>query len=330
DFPSFKTTIESLQVAVTAQNDHLAKWVVSSASMARSVGPRMTMIENTHANIQSDIASLKTDTSAIKAMMTGIFCASKGYPTKETSSRTKGEKDDMITKETMSKTADVEKEHVQELQDTEPIPITIVRPTVTSTETKIFGSSSRPQLIDPIFEVHVPQHESQHTTSKPDRGKDNIWKSLRRLYNSKRKGMSNIDGLPPADVSLKQSLIFSSIQTQNLLQSQSTVAMIEGTLRLKVIPREIGINPSLPAPGQVLSISLGRKKEGARAFQRISDIHKVDVDTLLSYLAMATNINTPENQRFCAVMRSMVESHPDKEKLKLKIVKLEAIGHSLN
>nr|GFC98578.1 hypothetical protein [Tanacetum cinerariifolium] len=65
-------------VAVTAQNDHLAKWVVSSASMARSVGPRMTMIENTHANIQSDIASLKTDTSAIKAMMTGIFCASKG------------------------------------------------------------------------------------------------------------------------------------------------------------------------------------------------------------------------------------------------------------
>ncbi|GJS75854.1 hypothetical protein Tco_0725735 [Tanacetum coccineum] len=37
---------------------------------------------------------------------------------------------------------------------------------------------------------------------------------------------------------------------------------------------------------------------GDQAFQRINDIHKVDVDTLLSYLVMATNINTPENQRF--------------------------------
>nr|GEW93474.1 hypothetical protein [Tanacetum cinerariifolium] len=41
---------------------------------------------------------------------------------------------------------------------------------------------------------------------------------------------------------------------------------------------------------------------GDQAFQRISDIHKEDVDSLLSYLVMATNINTPENQRFCVVM----------------------------
>ncbi|GJU47680.1 hypothetical protein Tco_1217235 [Tanacetum coccineum] len=150
--------------AMTAQNDHLAKWAESSALMAWSVGPRMTMIENTQANI----ASLKTNTSEIKAMMTEIFCASKGqsFSTPSSSvpkitlditgetSRTEGEKDDMITEERVSKTADVEKELVQEPQDTEPIPITIVRPTVTSTETKIIGSSSRPQLIDPIVEVH--------------------------------------------------------------------------------------------------------------------------------------------------------------------------------
>ncbi|GJT86036.1 hypothetical protein Tco_1067753 [Tanacetum coccineum] len=69
---------------------------------------------------------------------------------------------------------------------------------------------------------------------------------------------------------------------------------------------------------------------GNEAFQRISDIHKVDVNTLLSYLAMALNINTPANQRFCAIIRIMIESHPDKKKLKLKRVKLEAIGYSLN
>ncbi|GKF82199.1 hypothetical protein Tco_0243855 [Tanacetum coccineum] len=93
-------------------------------------------------------------------------------PIEETPSRTEGEKDDMITEETVSKTADVEKEPVQEPQDTEPIPITIVRPTVTHPETKIIGSSSRPQLTDPIVEVQVPQPESpSHTTPKPDRGK---------------------------------------------------------------------------------------------------------------------------------------------------------------
>nr|GEV63933.1 hypothetical protein [Tanacetum cinerariifolium] len=61
---------------------------------------------------------------------------------------------------------------------------------------------------------------------------------------------------------------------------------------------------------------------GDEAFQRMSDIHTVDVHTLLSYMVMALNINTPTNQRLCAVMRSLSESHLDKEKLKSKKVKL--------
>nr|GEX10856.1 hypothetical protein [Tanacetum cinerariifolium] len=119
--------------------------------------------------------------------------------------------------------------------------------------------------------------------------------------------------------------------------------------RMKVNPREIGINPTLPAPEQISSPSSGRKRNEKElepefcipglecnrslpegAFQRISDIHKVDVDNFLSYLVMAANINTPKNQRFCVVMRSMIDSHPDKEKLKSNKVKLEAIGYSLN
>ncbi|GJY60603.1 hypothetical protein Tco_0461260 [Tanacetum coccineum] len=34
DFPGLKTTIDSLKVDFTTQNDHLAKWDESSASMA--------------------------------------------------------------------------------------------------------------------------------------------------------------------------------------------------------------------------------------------------------------------------------------------------------
>nr|GEY70005.1 hypothetical protein [Tanacetum cinerariifolium] len=40
DFPSLKTTVESLHAAATAQNDHLAKWAESSVSMSFSTSSR--------------------------------------------------------------------------------------------------------------------------------------------------------------------------------------------------------------------------------------------------------------------------------------------------
>ncbi|GJS75370.1 hypothetical protein Tco_0725251 [Tanacetum coccineum] len=67
-----------------------------------------------------------------------------------------------------------------------------------------------------------------------------------------------------------------------------------------------------------------------QAFQWVSDIHKVEVETLLGYLVMAGNVNTPKNQRFCVLLRQMIDAHPDREKLKSKRVKLEAIGYSFN
>ncbi|GJX45381.1 hypothetical protein Tco_0262057 [Tanacetum coccineum] len=52
------------------------------------------------------------------------------------------------------------KEPVQEPQDTEPIPITIVRPTTKpALEVEIIRSSSRPQLTDPILEAHMELEE---------------------------------------------------------------------------------------------------------------------------------------------------------------------------
>ncbi|GKF02665.1 hypothetical protein Tco_0029588, partial [Tanacetum coccineum] len=70
--------LAAVEAAVTTQNDHLAKWVESSASLAWCVGPRLTKIKNTEATIQSNMATLKTDTADIKAMVTGIFYAFKG------------------------------------------------------------------------------------------------------------------------------------------------------------------------------------------------------------------------------------------------------------
>ncbi|GJU50444.1 hypothetical protein Tco_1219999, partial [Tanacetum coccineum] len=63
-----------------------------------------------------------------------------------------------------------------------------------------------------------------------------------------------------------------------------------------------------------------------KAFQRMSDINKVGVETLLTYLVMASNITTLENTRFCLKLRKLIDDHLDQEKLKSKKVKL-ALPH---
>nr|GEU45254.1 copia protein [Tanacetum cinerariifolium] len=69
---------------------------------------------------------------------------------------------------------------------------------------------------------------------------------------------------------------------------------------------------------------------GDEAFQRMNDIHKVDIQSLLTYLVMTSNITTPENRRFCLKVRQLIRSHRDQEKLKSKRVKLEVLGYKLD
>nr|GEV07483.1 copia protein [Tanacetum cinerariifolium] len=64
---------------------------------------------------------------------------------------------------------------------------------------------------------------------------------------------------------------------------------------------------------------------GNEDFQRIIDIHKAEVKSLLGYMVMAGNVSTQENQRFCMLIREMIDEHPDKDKLKSKRVKLEEV-----
>nr|GEV83074.1 hypothetical protein [Tanacetum cinerariifolium] len=72
--------------------------------------------------------------------------------------------------------------------------------------------------------------------------------------------------------------------------------------RLKKIPEEPGIQYALPAP----------------AFQRWDDIHKVRVDSLVSYLVMASMVKTEENARFSLKLRKLITDYPDQQKLKSK------------
>ncbi|GJR82377.1 hypothetical protein Tco_0153162 [Tanacetum coccineum] len=55
---------------------------------------------------------------------------------------------------------------------------------------------------------------------------------------------------------------------------------------------------------------------GDKAFQIWNDIHKVGVDSLVSYLVMASMIKTQENSRFSLKLRKLITEDPDQEKLK--------------
>ncbi|GJY78037.1 hypothetical protein Tco_0483838 [Tanacetum coccineum] len=68
---------------------------------------------------------------------------------------------------------------------------------------------------------------------------------------------------------------------------------------------------------------------GDQAFQRWNDIHKVGVDSLVSYLVMALKIKTLENARFIRKLKKLIAEQPVQEKLQSKKVKLEAVGYKL-
>ncbi|GKE75396.1 hypothetical protein Tco_1537437, partial [Tanacetum coccineum] len=67
-----------------------------------------------------------------------------------------------------------------------------------------------------------------------------------------------------------------------------------------------------------------------QAFQRWSDINKVGMEALVSYLVAASMVKSPKNARFNMKLKKLIAEHPDQEKLKSKKVRLEAFGYEMN
>nr|GEZ56836.1 hypothetical protein [Tanacetum cinerariifolium] len=65
-------------------------------------------------------------------------------------------------------------------------------------------------------------------------------------------------------------------------------------------------------------------------YERWSDIDKVRMEALLSYLVAASMVKSPKNARFNMKLRKLIAEHHDQEKLKSKKVKLEALGYNMN
>nr|GEY77007.1 hypothetical protein [Tanacetum cinerariifolium] len=62
----------------------------------------------------------------------------------------------------------------------------------------------------------------------------------------------------------------------------------------------------------------------------MSDIDKVDMEALVSYLVAASMVKSPENERFNMKLRKLIAEHLDQEKFKSKKVKLEALGYNMD
>nr|GEV68825.1 retrovirus-related Pol polyprotein from transposon TNT 1-94 [Tanacetum cinerariifolium] len=69
---------------------------------------------------------------------------------------------------------------------------------------------------------------------------------------------------------------------------------------------------------------------GKQAFQRWSDIGKVRMKALVSYLVAASMVQSPENAKFSMKLKKLIVEHIDQEKHKSKKVKLEALGYEMN
>ncbi|GJV24064.1 hypothetical protein Tco_1376759 [Tanacetum coccineum] len=88
-------------------------------------------------------------------------------------------------------------------------------------------------------------------------------------------------------------------KNKNKVVEEPITSLSKKYKRLKEIPGELIINPSLPPHEQVTSLSSSIKRKALElepeAFQRISDIYKVEVESLLGSMVMAGNVNTPKN-----------------------------------
>ncbi|GKD63618.1 hypothetical protein Tco_1305726 [Tanacetum coccineum] len=126
--------------------------------------------------------------------------------------------------------------------------------------------------------------------------------------------------------------------------------------RIRKIPKELGIKSALPAPEQASSKSSRKKRKHMELEPEIripglecnralpenvpfinnmvieepDDIDKVGMEALVSYLVAASMVQSPENARFSMKLKKLIVDHPDREKLKSKKVKLEALGYEIN
>ncbi|GKD38092.1 hypothetical protein Tco_1258299 [Tanacetum coccineum] len=125
----------------------------------------LTAIESSQADIRSKISSLKSDTSEIKSMMTGIYQAFKGHSLTPSS---------IVPQTTLAITEGLANADKSEEEPTNAVPISTIKPTETQPITTI---------------ISISQPESSQAPKRTDKGKkiatDNVESLVKLVHASK-------------------------------------------------------------------------------------------------------------------------------------------------
>ncbi|GJY05407.1 hypothetical protein Tco_0371347 [Tanacetum coccineum] len=162
-----------------------------------------------------------------------------------------------------------------------------------------------------------------HTTPKPDKGKG-IARDTNESPRNLVKASFEVCSDPDAPKATKEAKLL-EMNKSELIKVVNEEAAKAG-VNPKILTRIPGLecNRSLPEGTPFINNLEIKQPEngmffkdvfGDEAFQRISDIRKADVETLLTYLVMASNISTPANQRLNhSVRRFSVNDVPELKK----------------
>ncbi|GKA02591.1 hypothetical protein Tco_0675372 [Tanacetum coccineum] len=420
NFQGLKSLVEFLHATALKQEEHLSSWVKSSISMAWNLGPRMTAVESSKAEIRFELSSLRQDTSDVKSMMTEIYQAFK-VVIEEPPSHTEGETEDIETQDT--NTDKVEKEQVSE-EPKHDVPISSIATDDQPEQTKLVKASSivctdpdAPILVsytingkifyltEELIQAHLDKED--HIKKAKEEAKrlamtktavikivqeeaEKIGIDLKKVIsakageklkpepitdvkihpnsklavlivyrnNDKRNsnvhnpfkfadfGITELDELGPI-IQKKKNTIVKDLMTS---LGKSSCPDKDQSQPLRRKRKHMELEPEMKVPGLEYNRSLPEgipfvnnmvieEPEygifftdvfGDQAFQRWNDIHKVRMESLVSYLVMASMVRTPENDKFGLKLRKLIAEHPDQEKLKSKKVKLEALGYKLD
>nr|GEW26065.1 hypothetical protein [Tanacetum cinerariifolium] len=287
--------------------------------MAWSLSLRIINIELTQAAIQSDVTSVKQDTFEIKSNNSWGDNFTHTV-TEEPPSHTKGEKVDMDTEEA------AEKEPIKELV-VENIMQELVKAKAIKASSKVRPDPDEPVIVP--YEIrrklyHLTNDEIQEHLDKEEKMKKAVEEG-KLLAMSKPELIKVVhEEASKARIDLK--ILINAKGGHEFKKIQDA--------EMKVLNREHSqkgvpfINNMVIEEPEFEMFFIDAFSD--EAFQRMNDILKVDIETLLTYLVMASNITTSKNIKFCLKLRKLIEKHLDQEKLKSKKVKLESVRYKLD
>nr|GEU82055.1 copia protein [Tanacetum cinerariifolium] len=228
--------------------------------------------ENLDSWAKSEIPSLRKDTSDIKSIMTEIYQAFK-VVIEEHPSPTEGETKDMETQDT-----DKDKVVREEAEKMRLDPKTII-------------SAKAGEKFKKAQDVKHRVLKREHS------------QKAKRAMKLRKKRFTSTFGPHQADSDQNQLLMSKFTPTQNLQYSLCTETMTKGILRSLHEGVPFMNNMVIEEPEYAIFFT---DVFCDQAFQRWNDIHKVGVDSLVSYLVMASMVKTLENARFGLKLRDLI------------------------